>query len=192
MSTDQEKSFIAEIRCNGSALVFFDQALPNANFGRTTILNPSIGPGNRLTTLHGHSDFTDRIEKSGPDGLLKMFVYFRCYGDYYNIQIRSSTRFGHFISKNEDRTLAGLPPAGGDTTSFNLLNSDLRTITLDDLNTDNARIYLKARGAGVIKRQKLKRPTIYTYGDNAGDAVPFDLNILERNVPYPTSTTPYA
>ncbi|MDT3314561.1 hypothetical protein QZR14_24650 [Pseudomonas sp. rhizo66] len=184
MSNNQENSFIAKITCNDAQITFFDQH-PAAE--------ELSGSGNLLTTPHAYSrlQFMARYQNNGapiPD----VVAYFRCYGDYYNIQIRSSLYFGHFFSKNNVRILGAFPPAGGNTTSFNLLNNEHKIITLNNLQDNQATVYLKARNAGVINRQLREDPHVYTYGDAPGESVTFKLDILERNVDYPTSSVPYA
>ena len=193
MSTGQEKSFIARIRCDGATIGFFGQMLrAELREGRL------VGKGQLLTTWHTYSEVDKKMVKfnKNRDPYTRtlshdMIVYFRCYEDYYNIQIRSQAYCGLYFSKNADGILGAFAGAGGKTTSFNLLNADQSIITLDDIQTKDVTVYLKARNAGLIKRQLLQRPKIYHYGDQTGDLVSFNLEILERNVPYPTSSEPY-
>ncbi|WP_129586981.1 hypothetical protein [Pseudomonas frederiksbergensis] len=187
MSTEQERSFIACIRCDETKMKFFDQ-----------MLSSSAGQDNLLTTFHRYSETTKKMVRAQRAQDVntrtrsdEMIVYFRCHGDYYNIQIRSEAYFGKYFSKNNVGILGAFPGAGGDTTSFNLLNLDQGIITLDDLKTNDATVYLKARHAGTVKRQLIQNPKIYCYGDQSGDTVTFNLRILERNVPYPTRAEPY-
>jgi hypothetical protein len=183
MSTDIEKSFIARIACSETRMTFFDKH-PDAN--------QLTEAGHLLTTAHGYSrlQIMSRYYSNDTNNT-HIIAYFRCYGDYYNIQIRSKQHFRKFFSKNDDRILGAFPAAGGDTTSFNLLDTDRQLVTLDDLKGSHAVVYLRARNAGIINRQLRKNPYVYTYGDAPGDSVTFNLEILERNVDYPTSTEPY-
>lgn len=180
MSTEQERSFIARISSGGANMTFFDRVLEKNSFlfENRRPFNPPAKP-NLLT------------ESSNPS-ISEMIVYFRCYEDYYNIQILSADYFWKFFSKGFLGTLGAYTAAGGSTTSFNLLNSDHSIITLDNLVSNTASVYLRARNAGLINKQQLYYPKIYRYGDHAGVPVRFDLEILERNVPYPTSSTPYS
>lgn len=184
MDIDQKRSFIARIRCNETPMTFFDQHPDTEQLK---------GKGNLLTTPHAHSETTDDMLRYRTiSGNKDMTAYFRCYDDYYNIQIRSTAYFSYFFSKNPHGIIGAFPPAGGNTTSFNLLNANLQIVTLDDIETNQVSVFLKARNAGTINRQLMRNPHIYSYGDHAGTAAKFNLTILERNVPYPTGATPYA
>lgn len=207
MSTEQERSFIARIRYNGDYLGFLQEKY---------ILS---GPQPNLLTSYDHEERLSRSsygwsisgglpdsrafaeERVGQENLhLEMIVYFRCYENYYNIQIRNRYFLGQFFSKSEDGSLGAFPPAGGNTTSYNLLDANLNIITLDDIETDEARVYFKARNAGLINSRKnqLRDPGVRkkhqqfnTFGDHSGTPAQFELKILERNVPYPTKHVPY-
>ncbi|MHC8367047.1 hypothetical protein ACYZT9_14660 [Pseudomonas sp. ZT5P21] len=162
------------------------------------MLSVGASQAHLLTTSHRYSDTSNNMVRvhSGRDSTVRtrskeMVVYFDCYDDYYNIQIRSEAFLGKYLSKNSGGALGAFPAAGGDTTSFNLLNANQDIITLDDLKTDDATVYLKARNAGTIKRQLLQNPKLYSYGDHSGELLKFNLKILERNIPRPTSSEPY-
>lgn len=187
MSARQERSFIARIQCDGTTMKFFEQ-----------MLSGSTSQGNLLTTSHRYSETTKEMVRVRPgrDTSVRtrfdeMVVYFDCYDDYYNIEIRSEAYFGKYLSKNSNGILGAFPAAGGDTTSFNLLNANQDIITLDDLKNNEATVYLKARNAGMIKRQLMQSPKLYSYGDQSGQSVSFNLRILERNVSRPTGSEPY-
>jgi len=187
MSMEQQKSFIARIRCDDTKMKFFDQMLPN-----------SAGQGNILTSAHRFSDITGQMVRvhrrndgAGRTRSDDMVVYFGCHGDYYNIQVRSEAWFGKYLSKNNFGVLGAFPGAGGNTTSFNLLNLDQQIITLDDIKKNDVTVYLKARHAGTIKRHLIDSPKMYAYSDEVGEGVTFSLKVLERDVPYPTSSSPY-
>jgi hypothetical protein len=162
MSTEQERSFIARIRCEQAQLGFIRGWLSGQEPNLLTITN-------------------DNVDLIG---------YFRCYDDYYNIQIRSKACLGNFISKNSNANLAACPPAGGNTTSYNLLDANQRLITLDNIQGDKAFVYLKTRNSSIVTLQE--SPAYDWFSCGSGEAVQFELNILERNVPYPTSDEPYS
>ncbi|NUT76935.1 hypothetical protein HNO86_17995 [Pseudomonas sp. C1C7] len=187
MSTDQKRSFIARIRCDDTPMKFFEQMLGN-----------SAGQGNLLTTSHRYSNLSQRMvrahrtyDRTVRHRSSEMVVYFRCYDDYYNIQIRSEAYLGKYFSKNPHGLLGAFAGAGGNTTSFNLLNMDHDIITLDDLKKDKATVYLKARNADIIKRHVVENLKLYAYTDQVGEPVTFTLKILERDAPYQTGSTPY-
>lgn len=129
MSTEQERSFIASIRCEQTTMKFFGQMFANANV-----------TSNLLTTHHQYSQTSEKMiqvrkkrditARTLSDDII---VYFRCYDDYYNIQVRSQPFLGQYLSKDYESMLGAFPGAGGSTTSFNLLNLDHEIITLDDI-----------------------------------------------------------
>ncbi|MBF4559507.1 hypothetical protein H7698_25885 [Pseudomonas sp. p50] len=180
MSTEQERSFIAHIACDNSEITFFEEELHESWFQLRSPYDhrPSL-QWNWLTTNPGNFQ------------LKQMIVYFRCYENYYNLQIRSAGYFGKFFSTNREGTLGAYTAAGGKTTSFNLLDASFNIITLDDIKTNTTSVYMKARNSGVINGAQMYDPDIYSYGNKPGDPVKFDLTILERNVPYPTDNEPY-
>ncbi|HEF4760046.1 TPA: hypothetical protein SAN82_002476 [Pseudomonas putida] len=186
MSTRQQKSFIACIRCDDAKMKFFNE-MPVRRAGQE----------NLLTTYHYYSETSKRmvqIQRASPATRTRsdeLIVFFDCYDDYYNIQIRSETYLGKYLSKDSNGILGAFPAAGGDTTSFNLLNANQDIITLDDLKNDVASVYLKARNAGMVKRQLMQNPTLYCFGDQSGEPVKFTLSILERNVPNRPVSEPY-
>ncbi|MHC8306005.1 hypothetical protein [Pseudomonas sp. PB3P13] len=179
MNFSQKKSFIAHVECNDKRLTFLDSIL-----GERYVASEA----NVLTTLPPYRRHPSGVQRSTP----KFLAFFECYDDYYNIQIRSADYFGKYLSKNANGKLGAFPGAGAETTSFNLLDDNERIITLDDLSSRTANIYLKARNAGIIKANK--HPTsgrdAYYFNDYSGEKLKFNFEILERNVPYPTSTTP--
>ncbi|WP_150710300.1 hypothetical protein [Pseudomonas fluorescens] len=148
----------------------------------------SIGEANLLTTLPPRKPNPGGVTRSYP----KFIAYFACYDDYYNLQIRGPAYFGNYISKNADGQLGAFPAAGGDTTSFNLLDDNKTIITLDNLGSGIASVYLKARSGGVIKstQKTASRRESHSFNDRSGDAFKFNIEILERNVGYPGGTRP--
>jgi len=203
MSNEQERSFIARISVDHVEMVTVDELLDNpvVRFGQDGFsMSAAVSAGHEgryLTTLHSHSEFSGTMSRlrytSGGrtrQSVKDMFAYFRCHEDFYNIQIRSKYYFEHFFGKNSSGILGAFPPGDGVTFSFNLLDSSHNIITLDDLETDQATVFLKAHNAGLINRQLPRDKSHYTYADQPGDAVQFNLEIIERNVPYPTSSEP--
>ncbi|POA20450.1 hypothetical protein C1886_08590 [Pseudomonas sp. FW300-N1A1] len=109
-------------------------------------------------------------------------LYFRCTDDWYTLYIRSE---GDHYGKTIDRigsffTCSTTP----DTTTFKIVSKERKTLTLDDLKTDNENIYL-------LTRSGLRINAEYVFGDEPQRIIAdgqvnitFDLNILERNAPY--------
>jgi len=191
MSKDQERSFIARLTCEGSAMTFFEKVLSDRHFQQ----NDEEGPQEHLITTA--DVYLDDLQRMVPVGFteknaLGIVVHFRCYDDYYNLQILSEPYYNKYFSKSTKGFLGALSAAGGDTSSFNLLNDSFRIVTLDYFNSDNPTVYLQARNAGVIKRTlwggEVNR---YCFHDQLGHQALFKLQILERNVATPQSTTPY-
>lgn len=192
MSKDQERSFIACLTCEGSPMTFFERVLSDRHFQH----DDEDGPHKHLITT-AEVYFAD-LQKMVPLGVtpknknsIGIVVHFRCYDDYYNLQILSESYYNNYFSKSTQGFLGALP-AAGDTTSFNLLNDSFKIVTLDDFDSDNLTVYLQARNAGLIKKTlwggEVNR---YCFHDQIGHQVSFKLQILERNVAPPQSTTPY-
>lgn len=192
MSKDQERSFIACLTCEGSPMTFFERVLSDRHFQH----DDEDGPHKHLITTA--EVYLADLQKMVPLGItpknknsIGIVVHFRCYDDYYNLQILSESYYNNYFSKSTQGFLGALP-AAGDTTSFNLLNDSFKIVTLDDFDSDNLTVYLQARNAGLIKKTlwggEVNR---YCFHDQIGHQVSFKLQILERNVATPQSTTPY-
>ena len=191
MTKDQERSFIARITCNGMDMTFFDQILSAGHFETGERGSPI--PPNIVTTFEAYDPASRTMRPVGRRKQTAMVIHFRCYDDYYNMQILSEAYYQKYFSKNEQDILGAFPAADGDTTSFNLLDGYHRIITLDDLNASKASVYLKARNAGIIRQEIWGDPLYKRYfSDESGDTVTFELEILERQVSSPASSTPYS
>ena len=155
MSTNRQKSFIASM----------------SFYGQSVAMVPD--PRNKKRMIWGQNG------KYAPDQL-----YFRCKGDYYNIYIRSKGQhYGKTIDQEGNDFVAN-PPAGGDTTSFNITDKNSIILTLDDLPGEREEIYLRTRSGGKLTTDWAfaDEPTMIRLG--AQRMPPFILHILERNVPY--------
>jgi hypothetical protein len=191
MSNDQEKSFIARLTCEGISMTFFEKVLSDGYFQQDDEDAPNK---HIITTAEAYNPLTQRMELLGftSKNKLGIVVHFRYYDDHYNLQILSEPYYNNYFSTSTQGFLGALPAAGGDTTSFNLLNDSFKIVTLDDFDSDNLTVYLQARNAGLIKKSlwggQVNR---YCFHDQMGHQVSFKLQILERNVATPQSTTPY-
>lgn len=117
MSTLRQKSFLATLIYNNRPLSF----LGLISAGK------SIGP----------------VLSTEPFGQTATF-YFRCEGDYYNLYVRSEGRiFGQTLVA--DGSFFGTSTK--DATSFNILDTHGKIVTLDDLKTNKEQIRLQTRGA---------------------------------------------
>ncbi|VVM97704.1 hypothetical protein PS673_03122 [Pseudomonas fluorescens] len=191
MTRDQERSFIARITCNGMNMTFFDQILSASHFEPQRLKSPI--PPNIVSTFEAYDPASRTMRPVGGRKRTAMVIHFRCYDDYYNMQILSEAYYQKYFSKGGQGVLGAYPAAGGDTTSFNLLDSNQQIITLDDLSGDKATVHLKARNAAIIKKEIWRDPAYSTcFTDKSGDIATFKLDILERQVSSPARSTPYS
>ena len=156
MDRDQQRSFIARLTCDGMNLTYFD---------------------NIITTFEVFNRHTGKMRRTANNNTTAIVVHFRCYDDYYNLQILSEPFYLKYFSKNPDGILGAFPAAGGDTTSYNMLDGDHDLITLDDFAPDTS----------ILPEPILKS----CFTDTEGDVVEFRLEILETQVAVPSSAMPY-
>ncbi|VVO42776.1 hypothetical protein PS726_06052 [Pseudomonas fluorescens] len=190
MTKDQERSFIARLTYDGINMTFFDQILSSGHFvynGNTSLIPPNI-----VTTFEAYDPVTQEMRPVFRRKTTTLVIHFQCYDDYYNMQILSEDYYQKYFSKDGQGVLGAFPAAGGDTTSFNLLDSNHQIITLDDLNAATATIHLKARNAGIIRKETWRDPAYSRcFTDKSGDIATFKLDILERHASTPQRSTPY-
>ncbi len=196
MNTDKERSFIARLTCDGSPITFLQEIMSPALLDREALPKNIITAEKdyRLAPELARDPLTNEMVPVGHSIPTKntVVVHFECYDDYHNMKILSTPYYQKYISRNDEGCLVALPPAGGNTASFNLLDADHNIITLDDLSSDTATVYLKARHAGIIRKQIKRNTDSYsTFTDRGGDIVKFQLNILERHAVSPKLSTPY-
>lgn len=199
MNTGEKRSFIARLTCDDSPITFFQEIMLRAHLDREPTLK------NIVTAQRDYRPPTMVLDPSTNKMVRVAYsiqtkntvvVHFECYDDYYNMKIVSNPFHQQYISRNDEGCLLALPPAGGNTASYNLLDADHNIITLDDLSSDTATVYLKARHAGIIRKQVNGGTDNHThrystFTDRAGDIVKFQLNILERHTVSPRLSTPY-
>ena len=165
MSRNKERSFIAYLSTPTYELEI-DKRNPPGNVLGTTF---------KFTYVDGTLVPVARSRKS----IIPMKVHFWCYDDYYNIQILNGPSAYLYLSKNDEGTLAALPAAGGLTVSYNMLDTERNIITLDDLPSDTASVYLKSRNNDTLK---INRSTFgHHFNDESGEEILFKLKIIERN-----------
>lgn len=180
MSTHQERSFIAELRCNGIPMNFFGSKAQSTS-----------PPANYISTFEAYNPITEQMEALGSRNPPKLTVYFEYIGDAYRLQILTRPYDKQYVSKNSVSPLMASPKIGGGTTLFKLLDSSHNTITLDDLSSDDATIHLQIRNAGTIKKALGAPIYRYYFHDIVGDIATFNLAILERNIASPESVDTY-
>lgn len=176
MKPNPKKSFIAHITAENKGLSFIEFEDRHAPAGAASILTTRVP-----------------LPPGGPQRAARFLIaYFECYDDYYKIQIRSDNYFGNYIGRDVYGMLAAFPTSGTETTSFNLLDDDNQIITLDDLDSNDANVYLKVRNAGIINigERPMNRRTNQYFSVYGGDTVKFNLEILRRNPAEATDDTP--
>ncbi|MGH8386314.1 MAG: hypothetical protein ACRESJ_12585 [Pseudomonas sp.] len=182
MNKDQERSFIARLYCHGKKLSFFETSTP------ATLLTTEEVIGRRVAY---HPYRNEWIPTGQAEIKSSILVHFHCYDDYYNLQILSKDN--KYISKDEHGFLGAFPAAGGNTTSFNLLDSHYGIVTLDDFGSSNMNIYLKARHSRIIRQSiwEGERNKYHCFTGETGDISIFNLEILERSVVTPRDLASY-
>ena len=180
MSTNQERSFIAELRCDGVAMNFF---------GKSARSSPQLA--SYISTFEAYNPLTERMERLASRKPPKLTVYFEYIGDAYRLQILTRPYDKQYVTKNSVTPLMASPEAGDSTTLFKLLDSSHNTITLDNLSSDNATIHLQIRNAAAIKKAIGAPIYRYYFHDIVGDIATFNLKILERNIASPESVDSY-
>jgi len=188
MSRTQQQSFIAAIKCDDASLTLFEHWLD-----RSWFTNTLANRHKRLTSKHRYSSLGKMVavRKARPQTRsqsAEMFVYFQNHGEHYTLQILSEIGQGLYIGQDDEGALTAVPSAA---TAFNLVNANNQVVTLDHLAGDQPSLYLQVRGAATVKRQLRDNPAVYSYADKHGDAVKFDLAILQRNVAAPNTREPY-
>ena len=183
MTTNRQKSFIATLELDHDHLDILGALY------KTPILRTDASfSGGFYTGASIERDDAHLLGRRPPGEVRNaspLTVYFRCTDDYYHLYIRShATHTGHCISKDAAGVLGAFLPDSGDTTSFNLLSLDNRTITLENMGRDIQRVRLKARNAdhiGAVRRRGA--PYSYLAGTDK-DGIPFTLRIIERNASF--------
>ncbi|WP_445180848.1 hypothetical protein [Pseudomonas sp. McL0111] len=184
MSSDQEKSFIATLSTK-----YGYPHLPALTYGR-----PVNTPNMDYIPFgfKSHLDVSNYLFLRPDIAANSLTFYFRCLDDYYTIYIFTRGAYHYQTLSNEDDDfLSAYTPNNSDQTTFNLLNSSGKIITLDDLTTDTPTVKLQTRSGKLLRRGRSRKK----YDPVAGTAVRLDarhdpvaldfkLNILQRNAPY--------
>jgi hypothetical protein len=160
MSTLRQKSFLATLDLQGQPLTF----------GRA---------------------YNKPVLKLGKKNKDVAFIfYFRCEGDYYNIYVRTKgDQFGQTLDELDNTykrsktgcittTTAEVP------TSFNILSSNGKILTLDNLSSNKEEIGLQTRDGKKLNFHYEVWESEFTTAETSDNARILTLNILERNAPY--------
>lgn len=184
MSIDQQRSFTATLTIPNYQLNFL-----KVFHGEPVIITETLFGGGHFIGAPQRRDHTNLLSFRRDDQKEKVSplkLYFRCADDYYVMYVQSPQTYSwNCISMSPSRLLGAYPAAGSKTTSYNILDSKGRIITLDDLRGPQHTIWLKVRNAGRLGDIKFRgSPHLYLGDAGDDDGIFFNLNIIERNVPY--------
>jgi hypothetical protein len=108
--------------------------------------------------------------------------YFRCTDDVYTLYIRSKgDYFGKAIGRSGKFFTCS---ASHDSETFKVVNKEGTTLTLDELDSDNEKVYFRTRSD-----ERVNAEFIFLEGGarllaNGQVNITLDLHIIERNTPY--------
>lgn len=184
MSTDQEKSFTATLSTR-----FGYPHFPKLTYGRT-IKTPR--PDYEAFSFSSHVDVSDYLFLKPDVASDALTFYFRCLDDYYTIYIFTPGAYYYrTVSREEKDFLNAYSTEDGDQTTFNLLNSNGKIITLDQIDTDTPTLRIQTRSGALLSAGKSRNkydPAVGTFvrtdPNRSASVLEFKLNILQRNVPY--------
>lgn len=174
MSTDRQKSFIAELATDLGHLHF-----PRLTHGKN-VTTPVIGFFDFSPTRIDVSNFLC-IDRHKPRATLRF--YFRCTGDYYHMYIRTpGPYYGKVLGRNDDDILTAVNDE--DATAFNLIDKNGKIITLDNLTSDKSSLTIQTIHGRSLTRRKESNEGFFVYGGGGGMKLNCHLNIIERNASY--------
>lgn len=170
MAISHERSFLAQITCDGSRIIFFDAHPYGKRFDTLK---------NQITTSSEPDVSLDIVTRSkqGP-----LYAYFIGHDDYtYTIQFRGGKHHGKYLrtAGNGNPALDAFSGSDSEATTFVLYDYDLNLITLQDMRTNVNSVYLQLHQGAFIKKQFIERQ-MYSYSGQWGNLVTFNLNIIER------------
>lgn len=174
MSTDRQKSFIAELATDSGHLHF-----PRLTQGKD-VTTPVMGLFDFSPTHIDVSNFLC-IDGSKPRATLRF--YFRCTGNDYYIYIRTpGAYYGKILGRNDDDILTAVNDK--DATEFNFIDKNGNVITLDNLASNKPSLTIQTtHGRPLVRRRKTKEG-YFVCGGGTGAQLNFYLNIIERNASY--------
>jgi len=124
------------------------------------------------------------------DNDVAFIFYFRCEGDYYNIYVRTEgDQFGrtldeHYKTYKGGKTRLITTSTAEVPTSFNILDSNERILTLDNLASNKEDIRLQTRDGKKLKIEFAIWEGLPSIIETSKYSSNLTLNILERNAPY--------
>ncbi|MHA3738134.1 hypothetical protein ACXR0M_21005 [Pseudomonas sp. Eth.TT006] len=183
MTTNRQKSFFATLTLYQHHLNLLGSLYDTPILRNSTLFSGGFYTGAAAVLNDAH--LLGRRPLGETTHAQPLQLYLRCTDDYYHLYIRAhATHSGYCLSKDAAGVLGAFLPAGGDTTSFNLLSLDNRIITLQDMRGDTQHVRLKARNAGQISALR-RRGAPYSYlADTKNEGLPFTLRITERNAAF--------
>ncbi|VVN80440.1 hypothetical protein [Pseudomonas fluorescens] len=174
MSTNRQKSFIAELATSSGHLHF-----PRLTHGKN-VTTPVMGLFDFSPTQIDVSNFLC-IDDNKPRATLRF--YFRCTGDYYHLYIRTpGAYYGKILGRNDDDILTAVHDE--EATAFNLIDKNGKIITLDNLTSNKSSLIIQTIHGSALTRRKQSDEGYFVYGGGGGARLNFYLNIIERNASY--------
>lgn len=181
MSTNRQKSFTATIGTNDILLHFLDLL-----HARRALVSYSLGSGGFFTGRRQQRDdshFLGLRPEVPVDAKPRLLLYFRYTGNDYRLYIRTpGPYFGKCLSISETGLVGAFPPAG--STTFNLVDSRHKILTLDNIKEKHTEIYIQVKDSGLLHNHKVHDSKYIYIGDKGGTPMLFNLVIEERNAPY--------
>ncbi|NUT77555.1 hypothetical protein HNO86_21140 [Pseudomonas sp. C1C7] len=181
MNTDRQKSFIATIGTDFGLLNFLE-----VMHGERAISTPVRASGGFFT---GRPQVRDDSHLLGLrsdvpiNHMPRLMIYFRYSDNGYRLYIRTPGPYYGMCLSIDDNGLAGAFPADK-SDIFYITRENGTPINLENLKNITPCIYLLPRESQALHAQII-RGSPYTYiAAKGGTAQTFNLNILERNVPY--------
>ncbi|MBZ9781309.1 hypothetical protein K9857_07035 [Pseudomonas sp. REP124] len=180
MSTDRQKSFIANLSVDDRQLHFLEAF----NGGPVYVAKPLFSGGvftGRPPRID-HSHFLALRTHTSADPIDLLTIYFRHTSHGYTLYIRTPGQYYGKCLGSDKGKIGAL--RSEESSTFNLINKDHCPINLDCIEEDTTTIFLQVKNSGLIHAHNV-HDSGHTYiGDKGGTPLSFKLNILQRNAPY--------
>ncbi|MNO93557.1 hypothetical protein D3C76_851600 [compost metagenome] len=174
MSTDRQKSFIAELSTNFGHL-HFPRLTHNKQVASRIYNGLYTSPARDISNYL----FTQRKTPH-----ITLRFYFRCTRNHYHIYIRTpGDYYGKILGMNEDYIISAV--GDEDAINFNLLDKNYKVITLDDIPSNKISLHIQTTHDRWLTSNGAYR-TDEGIGVSAsgGILLTFHLNIIERNASF--------
>lgn len=175
MSTDRQKSFIAELSTNFGHLHF-----PRLTHNKKVTMQPP-----KHYKYEGTLDISNYLfaDSKNPHNTLRF--YFRCTANHYHIYIRTpGAYYGSILGMNKYKTI--IATENKDAANFNLLDKNGNVITLDDISSNKLSLTIQTTHGVPLTGTKYmySHDGHHVNAGGGGSNLVFHLNIIERNASY--------